>query len=240
MLFKRLLRHAQRLRSYQRFFTKRQKRIIRVSVILAAVLFFTVIFLFRLQPLVAKMAVSAASESVTKAVNTAVNEKISDGSIDYSNLIMFEKDTDGHISALTTNMPKINILQTQIVARVIELLDEKRINELNIPVGNLIGGNVFSGRGFDIPVKIVSVGATSANFSNKFISAGINQTRHQIVLEVSVDINILIPAKIVKSTIKCEISVAETIIVGDVPESYTFFEDNGEASTVLEKYDIAN
>lgn len=239
MLFRKFHRHTGTIKYYGRFLSKRQRKKILLIIFSAILLFITLVFMFRLRPLVSKMAVAAASDSITKAVNTAVNEKISDGSIDYSDMVMFEKDSSGKITALTTNMPKITVLQTQIVSRVIELINEDRINELSVPIGNLIGGNLFSGRGFGIPVKIVSIGKTSANFSNEFTSTGINQTRHQIILDVSVDINILIPTKVVRTTVLCQVSVAETIIVGDVPDSYTFFEDTGEVDSQLEKFDIA-
>ena len=240
MLLRKLRRRAAALRYYGRSLFARRRRTVRVLIVFAIFLVIASLFYLRLRPLIANIAIAAASDSVTKAVNSAVGEKIADGSIDYMDMIRFEKDTEGHISALTANMPKITELQTQIVTRVIELLKEKRVSEFSIPVGNLIGGSLLSGRGFGIPVRIVSAGATTASFSNKFSSAGINQTRHQIVLAVNVDINILIPASIVKTTVCCEISVAETVIVGDVPESYTFFEDNGELNSKLDKYDIVS
>lgn len=226
------------MRYYGRTLSRQQKRILRVAAIIFILMVILLILLIRLQPVVARMATARASNSVKQAINTAVNEKITEGNITYHDLILLEKDFNGHITALITNMAKINTLQAQITERVIELLSEKRISELSIPVGNLIGGPLFSGRGFGIPVRIVSVSAVSSHFSNEFTSAGINQTRHRIILSVTVNINVLIPGSLSKAEINNEISVAETVIVGDVPNTYTYFEESSAYDTAIEKYDI--
>ncbi len=238
MLLKRFKRRPGFVRYYGRTLTRHQKRILRIVAVLIILMIVSLILLVRLQPVVTRMATARASNSVMLAINTAVYEKISDGNVTYNDLIMLEKDFNGHITALVTNMTKINTLQAQITERVIELLSEKRISELSIPVGNLIGGPLFSGRGFGIPVRIVSVSAVSSHFSNEFTSAGINQTRHRIILSVTVKINVLIPGSLSKAEINNEISVAETVIVGDVPGTYTYFEESSIYDSASEKYDI--
>ena len=84
----------------------------------------------------------------------------------------------------------------------------------------LIGGTVFSGRGPGIPVRIVSVSNVTADFTNEFSSAGINQTRHQIILNIKVDIDMLIPGGTLQDTVTTSMVIAETVIVGTVPGTY--------------------
>ena len=49
--------------------------------------------------------------------------------------------------------------------------------------------------------------------------AGINQTRHQILLDVTVAVEILLPGSTLNTEIGAQIPVAETVIVGTVPDT---------------------
>ena len=102
-------------------------------------------------------------------------------------------------------------------------LSEVSTTELSIPIGTLTGSSLLAGRGPAIKVKMQSVGSTTASFRNTFGSAGINQTRHQILLDVQVNMSILLPGFRTSTKVNNEISVAETVIVGSVPENYTYF-----------------
>ena len=68
-----------------------------------------------------------------------------------------------------------------------------------------------------------SVGSSEANFRNAFTSAGINQTKHQIILTVDVSVSILLPGFRTATKVSNSFIVAETVIVGTVPDTYTYF-----------------
>ena len=68
-----------------------------------------------------------------------------------------------------------------------------------------------------------SIGSSSSEFRNQFETAGINQTRHQIILQIDVTISILLPGFTTATNVSSAVTVAETVIVGSVPESYTYF-----------------
>ena len=95
--------------------------------------------------------------------------------------------------------------------------------ELSIPVGTLTGSALLAGRGPRISVRMESVGSSSARFENRFTSAGINQTNHRIVLEVNVSVSILLPGFTTATQVANEVTVAETVIVGAVPDTYPYF-----------------
>jgi len=174
-------------------------------------------------PVMTEMAVTTAYELVTGAINEAINERLLDGSLSYSELISLEKDAEGQITALTTDMAKINSLQATITNEVITRVSDLGASNLRIPLGNIIGGPVLSGRGPGIRFRVVSLGNPSANFSNDFSTAGINQTKHQIMLELTINVNILVPGNVTQETITTQVLVAETIIVGDVPNTFGHF-----------------
>lgn len=172
-----------------------------------------------LKKLSAEMAISDATDLITLAINNSIHELMSEGQYDYDYFVTLEKNSSGDISAIKTNMARINTLSSSLLNNVVNSADNG-VLEINIPLGNLFGSNLMLGRGPNIPVKIVMLTSSFADFRNDLSSAGINQTRHQIILEVMVDIDILIPWETVSARVVSEIIVAETIIVGSVPDTY--------------------
>lgn len=176
-----------------------------------------------LEPVMTEMAVQQAYALVTRAINASVDEKLQDGSLSYHRLITLERDETGNITALTTDVATVNSLQTSITGGVLDRIGALGRSDLSIPLGNILGGNLLSGRGPGVRFRVVSLGNPTAEFINAFSEAGINQTKHQIMLEIAVAVNIMVPGNTTRETIRMRVLVAETIIVGDVPAVYGQF-----------------
>ncbi|MBO4330586.1 MAG: sporulation protein YunB [Oscillospiraceae bacterium] len=192
----------------------------------------------RMTPIVRALAAAEATNAASAAVNGVISEMLSEGSMDYSRLVRLEKDASGKISALTADMARINLLKAEVTRRVIESAAHTSPVEVSVPLGNLFGGSLLSGRGPRIPVSVLSVSGVETDFINHFDSAGINQTRHRIVAAVTMDMKILTPGGSVMTRAVTHVTVAETVIVGDVPESYTYFEGDERWDENAERYDI--
>ena len=82
-------------------------------------------------------------------------------------------------------------------------------------------------------MRVLSVGMPSTEFENLFTDAGINQTKHRIVLNVEVVVSILMPGYTTSTVVESSLAVAETVIVGAVPETYTYFQ-SGSVDDVRE------
>ena len=177
----------------------------------------------QLRPIMGSMATARVSNVIHKAVAEAVTETIGTGNYNYSDLISLEKDADGKITALTSNMIQFNQLQIEVSENVMKKVGMVSSSELSIPIGSLTGIALLAGRGPDLHVRILSVGTPSAEFENRFTDAGINQTKHQIVLNVEVTVRILMPGYTTSTTVNHSLAVAETVIVGSVPDTYTYF-----------------
>ena len=123
-------------------------------------------------------------------------------------------------------------MQADILDTILTRIDQVSARELSIPVGTLTGFSLLAGRGPRISVRMESVGSSEANFHNEFVSAGINQTKHQIILTVDVSVSILLPGFTTATKVSNSFIVAETVIVGAVPDTYTYFAT--EPDTYLE------
>ena len=186
----------------------------------------------QMRPLLASLATTKVSNTVTRIVSEAVYEAIEDGEIRYDGLVTFEKDETGQITAVRSNMAAFNHLQADILDTILTRIDQVSARELSIPVGTLTGFSLLAGRGPRISVRMESVGSSEANFHNEFVSAGINQTKHQIILTVDVSVSILLPGFTTATKVSNSFIVAETVIVGSVPDTYTYFAT--EPDTYLE------
>lgn len=186
-----------------------------------------VYFEIRLGPIVRQMALAKVTYIAGKVMNDAINERIENDVRQFEDLIHFHKTTDGRITAYTPNYGKINLLKASIIGTVMDRINRLDTSELNIPLGNIINGEIFSGMGPRIPIRILPVGTAKAKFATAFTSAGINQTRHQIIVEVTVSIGVVLPGIQTGTEVTSQVNVAETVIVGNVPNTYTYLEESG-------------
>ena len=153
-------------------------------------------------------------------INDAVDREIAEGTIKYDRLVYFEKDLEGRITALKTNMGEINRLKTETLALINQEILDMDSSALGVPIGSLVLPEVFAGRGFSIPIEILTIRNSDASFSSCFSQAGINQTLQQMKMDVFVDVTVLILGSTESFTVTSQVVVAETIIVGQVPNTY--------------------
>ncbi len=200
----------------------RRKRRGRFLLLLLGLAFTAVLVLARLRfyPLARDMAVMRVSNKTGNLINDAVDGQIKQDAVDYGSMVLLEKDKAGRVTALKTNIGEVNRLKTRILDTVNQDIEELDVEDLGIPLGNLILPALFSGQGPLLPVRILSVRNSDATFRNRFAQAGINQTLHQIIMDVTVQINIVTPAGVESVDVSSEVVVAETVIVGIVPDSY--------------------
>lgn len=169
--------------------------------------------------LVTELAVSSARDEVVLAVNTIVKEVMAEDRYRYTPLVALERDESGSIAAIQTNVAEVNSLAAEVLALAMERTAEEVLT-VGVPVGNLMGSTLLLGKGPSIPAEVVMLSSSTAGFRSELAAAGINQTRHQILLELTVDISLMMPWRTVGTQVQTEILVSDTVIVGAVPESY--------------------
>lgn len=200
---------------------RRIRRFFRFLVLLAVVL--TVLFvMFRNQyrDVIRELAESQVKSSTSTMANDAIAKQIADGIIQYDRIVYFEKDLDGRITALKTNIGEINRLKTDILNIINTEIIALDSSDIGIPMGDVFLPEFLSGKGPAIPVNILAVRNSDASFSSNFSQAGINQTLHQLTMKVSVDVAVLVLGQTSSFTVSSDVVVAETIIVGAVPNTF--------------------
>lgn len=171
-------------------------------------------------PLVQELAKARVANKASSIINEAVETQLRNDNIDYDAIVFLEKDRNGAITALKTNINEINRLKTEILSVIDTMLLDLDVNDVGLPLGSLILPEFFSGTGPVLPVKVMSISTSDADFYNEFTEAGINQTSHRIDMEVRITMTILTPVGTESVTVASTVVVAETVIVGSVPGSY--------------------
>lgn len=202
------------------------RRFIGFTIFIAAVLLILlIVFRIRYHDAIRNLSETQVKNATSDLINDAIDKQIALGNIQYDRIVYFEKDLDGRITALKTNMTEVNRLKTAILNLINDEILALDTTDITIPIGSLLLPELFSGKGFGIPIQILSIRNSDASFQSYFTEAGINQTLQQLTMDVSVDVSVLVLGKAESFTVSSQVVVAETIIVGQVPG--TFFQTGG-------------
>ena len=172
-----------------------------------------------LRELSCDMVLSDAVDLMTLCVNDTINRTLAGRDYGYDYFVTIDRDESGAVTAIKANMARINALSSELLSDIVEAADKGELS-LSIPLGNILGSSLLLGKGPDIPVDITLLTSSRVDFKNEISAAGINQTKHEMKLDVVVDIDVVLPWRTVSTQVVTEILIAETVIVGEVPQTY--------------------
>lgn len=173
-----------------------------------------------LRPVVETVAVSEATNFISVTVTEVVEQCMQEQGLGYDDLMEIHQAQEGGITTVTGQTAAINQLKSKVIYALVERLEHLDAGQLGVPLGNLTGWMLFSGLGPKLRVSIDSVGDVAAEVRNQFDSAGINQTHHQVLMDLSVTVHLFIPGEITSVTVDSTVCLAESIFIGTVPNSY--------------------
>ena len=172
-----------------------------------------------LTPTIKVLAETKAEEIASRSINKAVGDIIKD-KINYSDLVLTKSDANGKISMVQSNTILMNQIASDVAIQIQNELKKAKTTTSYIPIGTALGSPILAKYGPQVKVSIEPIGTVNVNFSTKFEDAGINQTRHRIYLEVKAQVNVVIPLSTEPKEVKAQVPICETIIIGEVPQSY--------------------
>ena len=160
---------------------------------------------------------SKGRQTATAAIGRAIDECLAKEQGEYINII---RDSEGRIISLDADPAKINKLENDLKGRINDSLSRVEDNEMHVPVGTLTGITALSGRGADVGIRLHQIGAVDVELQNTFVSTGLNQTRYSLILSVNAELSAILPGHSTDITVKDEYIISETVIVGDLPDTY--------------------
>lgn len=162
-----------------------------------------------------------------KAIGSAIYEIVNQNDV-YDSLIKITYDNEGKIRLIQANSISINYLNRSLTKLAQQKLEQIGDVGIDIPIGSFSGLPIFVGRGPSINIKLLPIGAISSNFSSEFTTAGINQTNHKIYINLSSNINIILPTFNQTVTTSTQVLICENIIIGEIPSTYLFSQNLDE------------
>ena len=188
---------------------------------LAAALLLSVLFLAdrNVRPMVFALAQARSAAMASQVLTLALSDALGDG-VGYDDLMNVRMDNDGKVALLSANTIRMNQLAQRAAQAALRRLEVMSSERVSVPLGAALGLTVLAGSGPGIPVSIVPVGSISTDFATEFEACGVNQTRHKVYLKVDASIRIVIPTGAKTTSVSANMLVAESIIVGAVPEGF--------------------
>ena len=201
---------------------KRKGHRLRRVMILLLILALGVFFLMRsrFNPIARDLAITQVTNQTSDLINDAIAEQIARDNIQYDRIIYCGKDLNGRITALKSNMSEVHRRKTDILNLINDEILALDTHDIGIPLGSIFLPELLSGKGPVLPVRVISISNSDAQFVSHFSEAGINQTLQQLTMEVSVDVTILVLSETTTFRVTSQVVVAETIIVGAVPDTF--------------------
>ncbi len=200
----------------------------RFVIILLTLLCLVLLFIFsfnQLLPIINARALQYSRSHATQVINSAVRAVLEENDISYSDLVTVNSDSDGNVLSLSSNIVNINRIKSAVSLKILEILSNDSKRMLQIPIGNLTGMYLLSGRGFNLSIKLIPTDSVLSTVESSFSEVGINQSWHRINLNVEVELGVIVLGD--HNTVKVTDSmvIADTVIVGRVPDAYTSIEN---------------
>ena len=189
-------------------------------IVMIILLFNIILYLFnkRILPSVLSIGEVKMKSEAVKIINEE-SVKVFSEDFNYEDIINIEKDSEGNITMVRADTVKQNYLASQVVLNCYEKLSELGDLGVKIPLGYLTNNIMFYNIGPKITVKMQQVGNITTSYESEFESAGINQTRHKIYLNVEAKMRIVVPFHSDEIEVTTQIPVSDTIIVGKIPDT---------------------
>ena len=175
------------------------------------------------RPLVFSLAEARSAAMASQVLSGALAEASEDG-VTYEDLMNVKMDQNGQVALLSANTMAMNRLATRAGDAALRRLNNMSSERVTVPLGAVLGTTLFSGSGPGVPVSIVPIGSIFTDFATEFEACGINQTRHKVYLQVTANIRIVIPTGAKTTQVSANMLVAESIIVGRVPEGFVGYD----------------
>ena len=200
----------------------RRKTVLACAVMSLVLIVASILFVEgNLTRIVLSLAQAQARVLAVQTLNEAAAELLSSGEVTYDSLMHVRADENGQVRLIQANTPEMNRLAARVSLLAQSRLQEKRDQAVKVPLGSAVGLTLFAGTGPKIQVRILPVGSVHAEFHTDFQTAGINQTRHRVSLVLTARVQLVIPTGAKTVEVSTQVAMAESIIVGEVPDTFT-------------------
>jgi sporulation protein YunB len=183
----------------------------------------------RIMPSIIEIATLMAKTQTLEIINKKSVEILSQ-EFKYNEMINLEKDNEGNIILVQSDTIKLNYIAAKLATECNKELSDMNNTTIEVPLGWLSDKSIFYSLGPKITMEIEPMGNISTSYESKFESAGINQTRHKIYLNIIAKIRLKLPLINQDIEVRSQVPVSDTIIVGKIPNTTFGFPTNDKTN----------
>ena len=210
---------------------KRKQKMAKIFIIMVIAFSTVKIVLDAISPIFEALCEDKAKSIATIISNNEATNVMKDHT--YDELFTIEKDNDGNITMIKSNVIPINEIISDVAVKIQNLINERGKENIKITIGSFTGSKLLSGRGPGIPIKISSIGNVETDLRSEFSAQGINQTLHRVYLQVDCEVSVLTPYNTISEKVSNQVLLIENVIVGKIPNTY-YNLDGIDSSNVLD------
>lgn len=203
---------------YRRYYRNRGATVFRTVCLIIILLTAFLLLDAKLRPAIYDLAALEAGAVSSRTVNEAVEAILTKNAPVYSEIVNINYAENNVITGITTDIVKMNLFKSKVSKAVDDAFKRKNKTEITVSAGTASGLTLLSGLGPYIDVDVGFASSTQSDFENIFTSAGINQTQHNVMLNIETTVILTLPGKRVEKTVETSFCVAQTVIVGTVPD----------------------
>lgn len=197
---------------------KRKQKIVKIFIILVIAFSTVKIVLDAILPIFDTLCKDKAKSIATIISNEEATNVMKEHT--YDELFTLEKDKDGNITMIKSNIIAINEIISDVAVKIQNTINQRGRENIEIALGSFTGFKLLSGKGPGVPIKISSIGNVETDLRSEFLEKGINQTLHRVYLQVDCEVSILTPYNSITEKVSNQVLLIENVIVGKIPSTY--------------------
>ena len=213
---------------------KRKQKIVKIFIIMVIAFSTVKIVLDAILPIFDTLCKDKAKSIATIIANEEATNVMKEHT--YDELFTLEKDKDGNITMIKSNIIAINEIISDVAVKIQNTINQRGRENIEIALGSITGFKLLSGKGPGVPIKISSIGNVETDLRSEFSEKGINQTLHRVYLQVDCEVSILTPYNSITEKVSNQVLLIENVIVGKIPSTYYNLEgfDSNSALEIIE------
>ena len=197
---------------------RNRRKMAMITIFITAIVISVKMMLDAVNPIFDTLCENEAKSLATIISNEQATNVMTEHS--YDELFTVEKDTNGNVTMIKSNVIPINEIISDVAIKIQEEINKQGRKDIQIALGSFTGIKLLSGRGPGIKIRISTVGNVETDLRSEFEAQGINQTLHRIYLQVKCEVSILTPFKDITRDITNQVLIMENVIIGTVPNTY--------------------
>ncbi len=201
--------------------SRRRTRLCRLIAVLLALSLLFFLANLRFHSYLVSLGASRAERFFSETLNDAIASELPRHALSYEDVVHLTFKDSGDVASLSADMIKLSAFKTAVCQTIFKSFYQDEPFHVRIPLLSVFGLDMLQSGSPYLNVRIEPARFLHVYYTSEFKAMSINQTLHRIVLHVECSFDLLLPQGKEQVSSSGQFCLAETVIVGRVPDAYT-------------------